>query len=62
MLTINNGTPLTISTNDSAASGCRIVIPGGVTANITLAGVSIKPAVATSEAGLSGIDLVAGQP
>ena len=62
VLTVNNGTPPTISTNDSAARGCRIVIPGGVTANITLAGVSIKPAAATSEAGLSGIDLVAGHP
>lgn len=62
VLTVKTSTELTISTNnatESPANG-RIVIENGVTANITLAGLSIQPAEKTSNDGYSGIDLGSG--
>ena len=59
VLTVKTGTELTISTNnatESPANG-RIVIDSNVTANITLAGLSIKPADSSTSDGCSGIDL-----
>lgn len=59
VLTIKSETPLTISTNNTSeeSGGCRIVIENGVTANITLAGVNITPADASTDDGYSGIEL-----
>lgn len=62
ILTVNTSTHLTISTNsgtESPANG-RIVIKNGVTANITLAGLNIKPADSSTSNGYSGIDLGSG--
>ena len=62
VLTVKTSTELTISTNnatESPANG-RIVIENGVTANITLAGLSIKPADSSTSDGCSGIDLGSG--
>ena len=62
ILTVNTSTHITISTNSGTASPAngRIVIGNGVTANITLAGLSIKPADSSTSDGCSGIDLASG--
>ena len=60
VLTIKGSAALTISTNSSESgetSGCRIVIENNVPANITLAGVNITPADASTDDGYSGIEL-----
>ena len=59
VLTVKTNTELTISTNnatESPANG-RIVIETNVKANITLAGLNIKPADSSTSDGCSGIDL-----
>ena len=62
ILTVNSDTHLTISTSSGTASPANgsIVIGSGVTANITLAGLSIKPAENSTDDGYSGIDLASG--
>ena len=62
MLTVKTSTELTISTNSETTSPAngRIVIESNVTANITLAGLSIKPADSSTSDGCSGIDLGSG--
>ena len=62
ILTVNTSTHLTISTSGGTASPAngRIVIGNGVTANITLAGLSIEPAAPNSGPGYSGINLGSG--
>ena len=62
VLTVKTSTELTISTNnatESPANG-RIMIESNVTANITLAGLSIKPAENSTDDGYSGIVLGSG--
>ena len=54
ILTVNTDTHLTISTSSGTASPANgsIVIKSGVTANITLAGLSIKPAENSTNDGI----------
>lgn len=62
ILTVKTSTELTISTSSGTASPAngRIVIGSNVKANITLAGLNIKPADSSTSNGYSGIDLGSG--